>query len=141
MADMSDMKSVNQQVIEQYRANDGVGELGPVHFDRLLLLTTTGRHSGKPHTVPLGQANLNGEPMVFASNNGSSTPPAWYLNLDAEPTVTVEIGADRYQATADVIPAADRDRAYATWISAFPPTADHEDKAGRTIPLVVLHRD
>lgn len=68
---------------------------GSVAGAPVLLLTTTGRRSGKALTRPLGYFELEGVRYVVASNNGSPADPAWYRNLLAHPEVTVEVGRER----------------------------------------------
>jgi deazaflavin-dependent oxidoreductase (nitroreductase family) len=132
----ADMRAYNRTLIEQYRAGGGI-EGRP-----LLLLTTTGARSGEARTTPLGYAPDGGPDrlVVFASNMGAGSAPAWYHNLVAHPDVTVEVGADRFPARASVPGGAERDRLYALWLERFPSTADHQARAGRTIPMVLVER-
>jgi deazaflavin-dependent oxidoreductase (nitroreductase family) len=84
-----------------YERTDGrVGK----HSNRVpaLLLTTTGRRSGAPRTVGLTYCTDRGDVIVVASNGGSDRPPAWLLNLEAEPRVTVRLGRRVVGATARV---------------------------------------
>ncbi len=67
-----------------------------------LLLTTTGRKSGQARTNGLTYCTDRGDLIVVASNGGSDRPPAWLLNLEAEPTVTVRVGRRVFPATARV---------------------------------------
>ena len=85
---------LNRQVIEEFRAN--AGRLGGKHEGRpLLLLTTTGRKTGRTHTTPVMYlADGNGY-CVFASKGGAPEHPAWYRNLVANPRVIVEVGTER----------------------------------------------
>jgi deazaflavin-dependent oxidoreductase (nitroreductase family) len=134
------MRAFNSQLIEQYRANGGAGGIGPVHFDRIALLTTTGRRSELPRTTPLGVARDGETLIVYASNNGAPRDPDWFANLVAEPLVRVELGGERFAATARVLDGAERERAYQVWLAAFPTTAGHRDRAGRIIPIIALQR-
>lgn len=86
------MTDFNNAIIEEFRANGGkVG--GPFESARLLLLTTTGARSGKPHTVPLGFLHDgHGRMLVIASAAGSDRHPAWFHNLRADQRATVETG-------------------------------------------------
>lgn len=59
-------------------------------FDTLML-TTTGRRSGQPRTTPLARLDLDGTPVVIASNFGRESHPAWSLNLLADPDATIEV--------------------------------------------------
>ncbi len=84
-----------------YERTDGrVGK----HSNRVpaLLLTTTGRKSGLARTNGLTYCRDRGDLIVVASNGGSDRPPAWLLNLQAEPRVTVRVGRRVMPATARV---------------------------------------
>jgi F420H(2)-dependent quinone reductase len=84
-----------------YEATDGrIGK----HSNRVpaLLLTTTGRKSGLPRTHGLTYCRDRGDFIVVASNGGSDRPPAWLLNLQADPTVKVRVGRQVIDATARV---------------------------------------
>jgi deazaflavin-dependent oxidoreductase (nitroreductase family) len=87
-------KTYNEQLIGEFRANKGqVGHLGGFLEDfPILLLTTKGAKSGRPHTTPLMYVRDGARPVVFASAGGSPKNPAWYHNLLAHPEVGVEIG-------------------------------------------------
>ena len=79
---------------------------------------------------------------VFASNIGAARHPDWYLNLEADPHVTVETADTTFAATATTARGADRDRLWAAAVERFPFLPDHQEKAGdREIPLVVLAPD
>jgi deazaflavin-dependent oxidoreductase (nitroreductase family) len=134
-----DIREINKQVIGTFRA----GEDPPgMHRDRLLLLTTTGRRSGEPRTSPMAYFTDGGTPVVFASNMGAERHPDWYLNLEADPHVTVETADATFAATATTATGADRDRLWAAAVERFPFLPEHQEKAGdREIPLVVLAPD
>jgi F420H(2)-dependent quinone reductase len=70
-----------------------------------LVLTTTGRKSGQRRDSVLVYAEdtTSGARVVVASNGGSDHPPGWLFNLQADPTVRVQVGNDRYDATARVV--------------------------------------
>ena len=80
------------------------------HSNRIpaLLLTTTGRRSGLPRTNGLTFCRDRGDLIVVASNGGSDRPPAWLLNLQADPAVTVRVGRSVFKATARVAGAEER---------------------------------
>jgi deazaflavin-dependent oxidoreductase (nitroreductase family) len=133
----TDVRSVNRKVIEQFRAG---GEIEGMHRERLLLLTTTGRRTGRRHTTPMMFHRAEGRLLVMASNMGATEEPAWYRNLVADPRVTVEIGDERYEATAAPLEGAERDRLWKVVKEAWPFFAKHEVMARRTIPVVELER-
>jgi deazaflavin-dependent oxidoreductase (nitroreductase family) len=136
----TDVRETNRRVIEEFRANDGV--LGPPFSGgKLLLLTTTGARSGRRYTTPMmfvGQDD--GRLMVIASNIGAPSHPDWYRNLAANPRVTVEVGAETFDATATTAAGEERARLWAGLIESHPFFADHQAKTSREIPLVLLER-
>ena len=136
---MNDMNDWNRAIIEEFRANGGkVG--GPFEGGTLLLLTTTGAKSGRPHTTPV-MYNQDGERLIiYASKAGAPTNPSWYHNLVANPRVTVEVGTDKYDATATVITGTERDRLWAENVAKNPGFGEYEKKTTRTIPVVALTR-
>jgi deazaflavin-dependent oxidoreductase (nitroreductase family) len=136
MTNGMDMRAFNAQLIEQYRASGGHGEMGPVHFEKLVLLTTTGRRSGQLRTVPLGGVRDGESLLLFASNMGAPRHPDWYWNIAADPQVAVETAGRTFHARAEILAGAERDDAYAKWIADAPHVADHQDRAGRVIPMV-----
>lgn len=136
---MSTANSQNQQIVEEFRANDGkVG--GPFAGLPLLLLTTTGAKSGKQTVSPL-VCTVDGERLiVYASAAGRPHNPAWYHNVVANPEVTVEFGRERFPARATVTSGAERDRLWADQVAKVPSFGDYERNTTRVIPVVVLER-
>ncbi|MEU8246885.1 nitroreductase/quinone reductase family protein [Nonomuraea sp. NPDC048916] len=131
--------SFNQPVIDEFRANNGkVG--GPFEGSDLLLLTTTGARTGERHTSPLGRLPDGDRILVVASAGGAPRHPAWYHNLLADPHVTVETGAETYEAVAVPLNGAERDRAFARVLEIAPGYGDYQRMTTRTIPVVALHR-
>ncbi|MGS2615758.1 nitroreductase/quinone reductase family protein [Micromonospora sp. LZ34] len=130
----------NQQIIDEFRANSGrVG--GPFEGARLILLTTTGARTGAPHTTPVGYLPDGGERiLVIASAGGAARHPDWYHNLVADPRATVEDGVFTYQARAQVLTGAERDRVFARAVEADPGWAAYQEKTTRVIPVVALHQ-
>jgi deazaflavin-dependent oxidoreductase (nitroreductase family) len=132
-----DVREVNKRVIEQFRAG---GDIEGMHRDRLVLLTTTGARTRRPHTTPVMFQQDGDRLLVIASNAGAPKAPDWYHNLVAEPRVTVEVGQDSYQAEARVLAGSERQQRWAALTAALPFLADHERQAGRIIPVVALTR-
>lgn len=130
-------EDMNQKVIAQFRAG---GEIEGMHRDRLVLLTTAGRKSGKSHTTPMMFHRDGDRVLVIASAAGAPRHPAWYHNLLANPTVTVEIGDERYQATATPITGPAHEPVWAMITELYPFFANHQAKIDRTIPVVALER-
>jgi deazaflavin-dependent oxidoreductase (nitroreductase family) len=100
----------NRGVIDEFRANHGVVSQPPFP---VLLLTTTGARTGRRTTVPLGFAiDDDGRVFVVASKAGAPRHPAWFHNLRANASVTVELGERSFQAQAVVTTGEERDRLY-----------------------------
>src|SRR5580698_8143813 len=100
------MLRIHQRIYESTDGLIGHRVLGGVPA---LLLRTTGRKSGQTRTNALIYANDGGRYLVVASKGGSDQPPAWLLNLEAQPQVEVQIARKRRQATATVIEHEDPD--------------------------------
>jgi len=134
------MNEFNEQIIEEFRANEGkVG--GGFAGTSLLLLTTTGAKSGKPRVAPLAYLTDGERLIVFGSKAGATTDPDWIHNLRANPTVSVEVGSERFDATAVEVDEPVRSELYARQVAALPPFAEYQEKAGdRVIPVVALER-
>jgi deazaflavin-dependent oxidoreductase (nitroreductase family) len=129
----------NRQIIEEFRAN--AGRLGGSWEGRdLLLLTTTGRKSGRPHTKPMVYTRDGDRLLVYASKAGAPAHPDWYLNLVADPHVVVEVGTERYDATAAPLEGEERDREFAVQAARNPVFAGYAEKTDRVIPVVALTR-
>jgi len=138
---MSEMLDWNKNIIKEFRENEGkVG--GPFEGGSLILLTTTGAKSGEPRTSPLAFMEEDGRYVVAASYAGSDKNPAWYHNIVANPKVTIEVGTEKFEATATVVleDRAERDRLFAKLVSVMPGFADYEKKTDRVIPVVTISR-
>jgi deazaflavin-dependent oxidoreductase (nitroreductase family) len=77
---------------------------------RALLLHTVGRKTGRPRTAALVYARAGDHYVVVASNGGAPRHPAWFLNLEANPEVTVQVGRQHRPARARVAEAEERER-------------------------------
>lgn len=128
----------NQQIIEEFRANDGrVG--GPFEGARLLLLTTTGAKTGIRRTNPVAYLLDGPRKLIIASAAGAPGHPAWYYNLLANPRVTVEDGVLTYQAQAVILEGEERDRLFARAAEEDRVWADYQAKTSRVIPVIALN--
>ncbi|HEY8091511.1 MAG TPA: nitroreductase family deazaflavin-dependent oxidoreductase [Polyangiaceae bacterium] len=107
----------------------------------VILLTTTGKKTGKSRTVPVVSHFDGGQLYVIASMGGAPQNPAWYGNLTAHPEVTVQVKGDRFVAKAQTVAeGADRDRLWKDIKTQMPQFAGYEAKTKRVIPVVKLVR-
>ncbi len=123
----------NQGVIAEFRSNRGVVSQPPFP---ILLLSTTGARTGRRTTVPLGYA-IDGDGRVFvvASKAGAPTHPAWFHNLRANPSVTVELGEGSFEARAVITGGQERERLFRQIAGDAHP---YEGITDRVFPVVVL---
>ncbi len=105
----------------------------------MLLLTTTGSRSGRPHTVPLLFLEEGERIVVIASYGGRPNDPEWYRNLVADPSVTVEVsGRGREQRTARTAAPDERDAWWPRVVQAYDGYAEYQSRTDRVIPVVFL---
>ncbi len=107
-----------------------------------LLLTTTGRRSGESHTTPLIYGQDGDRYVIIASRGGTANHPMWYQNLVAKPEVNLQVGAERFAATARTASDDERTALWQLMARIFPTYDDYQKKAeaSREIPVVVLER-
>ncbi len=136
------MSDWNQQIIAEFRANEGrVG--GPFENATMVLVHHAGRKSGKEYVTPLVyQPGRDDSIYIFASAAGAPADPEWYRNLIAAGQATVEVGTSTYPVSVTEISGAERDRVYAEQVKAMPGFAEYEEKTAgiRTIPVLQLTR-
>ena len=125
--------------VRVYRLTRGrfVGRVGKAP---ILLLTTIGRRSGEPRTAPLLYLRDGERLVVVASFGGTPKHPVWYLNLTANPAVTVQIGRETFAATASTANAENRARIWPQLVEMYPGYAGYQEKTTREIPVVLLTR-
>jgi len=127
----------NRRVIEEFRASGG--RVGGAYLGTpLLLLTTTGARSGRPHTTPLAYLADGDTLVVFGTKGGAPTNPDWYFNLRASPIATVEVGTETFEARARITAGEERARLFARQAEQRPQFAEYEARTSREIPVVVL---
>jgi deazaflavin-dependent oxidoreductase (nitroreductase family) len=136
---MSDqaLHDFNRGIIDEFRANGGQLS-GAFEGAPMLLLTTTGARSGAPRTHPLAYTRDGDRFVVIASKGGSDTNPAWFHNLVANPSVEIEVGAERVKATAFVAEGDERARLWAAQAALISVFDDYQAKTEREIPEIVL---
>ena len=134
------MKQFNQHLIEEFRANGGKAVSGPFVNAPLMLLTTTGAKSGKPFTTPLVYTKDGNRIVIIASKGGFPTNPAWFHNLKAHPTTTIEIGKEKFQAKATITKDPERQRLFDAQAKVMPTFNEYQKNTTRQIPVIVLER-
>jgi F420H(2)-dependent quinone reductase len=130
---------MNRGHVWLYRRSGGklLGRLGG---ERVVLLTTKGRRTGESRTTPVQCSRVGDAWIIVASNRGAPTPPAWYLNLTAEPDVAVECGRETLRLSAREATGAERERLWAELIAANRWLEPTQRRARGLLPLIVLER-
>ena len=105
-----------------------------------LILTTTGRQSGEQRSTPLIYGQRGDDYLVVASKGGAPDPPAWYLNLEANPEVQVQVKGDRFTARARTATSDEKPDLWKTMVGHWPAYDEYQEKTDREIPVVVLER-
>lgn len=104
----------------------------------VLLLTTTGRKTGRQRTTPLLYVEEGDRYVVVASAGGARSHPAWYLNLRNNPAATIQVGGDKLAVTADTAGPEERGRLWRRVTQMWPQYDDYQAKTRREIPVVIL---
>ena len=123
--------------VDQYLATDGE-EGYELNGIECTILTTTGRKSGKIRRAPLVRVFDGEHYIVVASMGGQPKHPVWYLNLQANPEVTIQDKATVLDCTARTVTGEERDRLWAVAVDTYPEYADYQKKCDREIPVVIL---
>jgi deazaflavin-dependent oxidoreductase (nitroreductase family) len=121
-----------------YRLSGGrvMGSMGSAP---ILLLTTTGRKSGRPCTVPLLYLKDDARFVLVASLAGAPRHPSWYLNLEANPSVAVQVRSQRFSSIARRASAQEKARLWPRLVAMYPQYADYQKRTTRDIPVVIVH--
>jgi deazaflavin-dependent oxidoreductase (nitroreductase family) len=104
----------------------------------MCLLTTTGRRTGNPHTVPLLYLRDGDRLVVIASWGGRDRHPEWYLNLLADPAAVVQVLGERWVIRARTASAEERSIWWPRVLDAYDGYAEYESRTDREIPVVFL---
>lgn len=144
MSDDAPFNDMNRQVIEDFRAHGGLVDNAAEGFFRdkpVLILHNTGARSGQTRLNPLVYATDDDRYVVAASKGGAPHDPHWLLNVRANPEVVIEVGSNRFAATATIIDQGPgRDDLYQRLVAITDQFAEYERMADRIIPVVALER-
>jgi deazaflavin-dependent oxidoreductase (nitroreductase family) len=133
------MALFGQEHVEKYVETDG--EVGhDWNGTTTLILTTTGRKSGDERATPLIYQEDDGRYLVVASKGGAPEPPAWLLNIEANPEVRVQVRGDKFTARARIATAEEKPAMWKKMTTAWPAYDEYQEKTDREIPVVVLER-
>jgi deazaflavin-dependent oxidoreductase (nitroreductase family) len=105
-----------------------------------LLLTVTGRKSGKPRRTALIYGQDGDHYLIVASKGGAQEHPEWYRNLVANPEVQVQVLGDRFTARARTATPEERPRLWEQMAAIWPAYNEYQTKTSRIIPVVILER-
>jgi deazaflavin-dependent oxidoreductase (nitroreductase family) len=125
--------------VERYEATGG-DEGHDWQGTQTLILTTKGRKSGEPRKAPLIYGEHDGAYLVVASKGGAPEPPAWYLNLQADPEVQVQVKGDTFTARARDATPEEKPELWKIMAGHWPSYDEYQTKTDRPIPVVVLER-
>lgn len=104
----------------------------------IVVITTTGRKTGKKRSRPLMHLRDGDKIMVVASAGGDDNHPSWFLNMQANPEVTVQVGDQEATYRARTAEGSERDELYARFVAVHDTFAEYETKTDRVIPVVVM---
>jgi len=126
--------------VQRYRETGGdVGHRWK-RGSKILLLTTKGRNSGKPHTTPLIYEEDGERYVIVASKGGAPAHPGWYRNLQQDPTVELQVLDEVFPAHARTAEGEERERLWQLVNQQWPDYDSYQTKTDREIPVVVLER-
>lgn len=111
---------------------------GEMQGAKVLLLTTTGRKSGKTRTTPLGYMDYDGGYVITASNAGRSHNPGWYYNLKDSPQATVQVEDRAMTAVVEEAKGDLRDHLWSLLVEDAPIYTRYQKSTTRVIPMVIL---
>jgi deazaflavin-dependent oxidoreductase (nitroreductase family) len=130
----------DRRTVKEFRANGGQAS-GVLAGTPLVLIHHVGARSGIEHVTPLAYAAVDGDSFaIAASNGGSPKHPAWCHNLRANPAITVELGTQRFEATAQEQTGPARAELWTELVAQFPDLAKFAASTDRPIPLFLLRR-
>jgi deazaflavin-dependent oxidoreductase (nitroreductase family) len=135
----TDVTLLGEKHVRVYRETNG--EQGYIwNGVPILLLTTRGRKSGEPRTIPIIFTRYQNSFVIIASKGGSPVHPQWYLNILADPNVTVQIKAEVFKAVARTAESPEREVIWLHAVETWPNFDVYQSRTTRSIPVVVIER-
>ena len=129
-----------QEHVRRYRETNGaVGHIWK-RGSKTLLLTTSGRRTGRPTTTPLIYEEVGDNYVVVASKGGAPKHPGWYRNLVKTPEVQVQVEGDVFMGVARTASGAEREELWKLAAQQWPDYDVYQQRTERQIPVVVLER-
>jgi deazaflavin-dependent oxidoreductase (nitroreductase family) len=129
-----------QEHVDRYRATDGEEGYVWQRGTTILLLTTRGRRSGAERTTPLIFERDGDDYLIVASRGGTDEPPGWYLNLQTEPDVQVQVRGEVFRARARDATPQEKPEMWRKMAAVWPDYDAYQERTQREIPVVVLER-
>ena len=131
------MALYGQEHVDAYLATDGE-EGHDWRGTQTLILTTTGRKSGKQRLTPLIYGRHGDDYLIVASKGGTPENPDWYHNLSANPEVEIQVKGDKLRARARTATPAEKAEMWPIMTKEWPDYDDYQTKTDRDIPIVVV---
>jgi deazaflavin-dependent oxidoreductase (nitroreductase family) len=131
------MPLYGQEHVDRYLATDGE-EGHDWQGTQVLILKTTGRKSGQKRLTPLIYGRHGNDYLVVASKGGTPENPDWYLNLEANPDVEIQVKADQIRGRARTATADEKAVLWPIMTKEWPDYDEYQTKTDRDIPVVVI---
>ena len=131
------IKGAMSLMVFLYRATSGRigGKMGQLE---VLLLTSTGRKSGKQRTVPVVYMRDGSAYVITASAGGADKHPGWFFNVRSNPQATIEVKDKRIPVVAEVAGPEKKPELWARLVEVAPNFAGYQKRTSRDIPMVIL---
>ena len=111
---------------------------GRIHKTNVLLLTTTGRKTGRERTTPVLYVRDGNRLVIVASNSGRAMDPSWWMNLKRNPIAMVQVKRLKETVYAQRAIGSEKERLWRLMTNAYPTYDDYQKKTNRDIPVIVL---
>jgi deazaflavin-dependent oxidoreductase (nitroreductase family) len=131
------MPLYGQEHIDRYLATDGE-EGHDWQGTQVLILKTTGRRSGQQRMHPLIYGRHGDDYLLVASKGGAPQHPEWYLNLESNPQVELQVKGSKIPAVARTATPEEKPELWAIMTKEWPDYDGYQEKTDREIPVVVL---